>query len=250
MSNFRSWSKLIIVVLILIGHFLWLLLVLFFTAKNDQRGFRIRRKFCLAATRALGVEVKFNGKQAKGPCLYISNHRSLLDPLIQLGYIDTFILSKAEVESYPLLGSGARRTGVLFVERTSEESRKAAIQSIEKLFVSGAPILIYPEGTTNDGVLTAEFRKGTFDLAFRLDIPVVPVMIEYPDASYYYTSGTLIDYFHRIFSKPIKHKVFLQIGTPVMATDKEDLVVKTKQAIDQMIITARKSFRYKGLSEL
>jgi 1-acyl-sn-glycerol-3-phosphate acyltransferase len=243
MSSFRSWSKLIIVVFILLGHFIWLLLVLFFSGKNEQRGFRIRRKFCLAATKALGIVVKLSGEERKGSCLYISNHRSLLDPLIELGYLDTFILSKAEVADYPLLGSGARKTGVLFVERTSEESRKAAIQSIEKLFLSGLPVLIYPEGTTNDGDLTADFRKGTFELAFRLGIPVVPVMIEYPDASYYWTSGSLMDYFHRIFSMPLKHKVIMQIGSPVTATNKEELVLKTKQAIDQMMIEARKSMR-------
>lgn len=219
---------------------MWLLLVLFFSGKNDKRGFRIRRRFCLAATRALGIEVMASGNETEGSCLYISNHRSLLDPLIELGYMDTFILSKAEVENYPLLGSGARKTGVLFVERSSEESRKAAIQSIEKLFLSGLPVLIYPEGTTNDEDLTADFRKGTFELAFRLGIPVVPVMIEYPDASYYWTSGSLMDYFHRIFSKPIKHKVILQIGSPVTATNKEDLVLKTKKAIDQMMIATRK----------
>jgi len=241
MSNFRSWSKLIFAVLILFGHFVWLLLVLFLSGKNDQRGFRIRRNFCLATTKALGIEVMLNGEEKEGPCLYISNHRSLLDPLIELGYINTFILSKAEVANYPLIGSGARKTGVLFVERSNEESRKAAIQSIEKLFLSGLPVLIYPEGTTNAGDLTAEFRKGTFELAFRLGIPVIPVMIEYPDATYYWTSGSLMDYFHRIFSKPIKHKVILHIGSKVIATDKEDLVIKTRQAIDQMIIDARKS---------
>ncbi|MEO7906689.1 MAG: lysophospholipid acyltransferase family protein, partial [Saprospiraceae bacterium] len=160
----------------------------------------------------MGIVVQVHGVEHKGHCLYVSNHRSLLDPLIELGYIDTFILSKAEVANYPLLGSGARRTGVLFVERTSEESRKAAIQSIEKLFSSGSSVLIYPEGTTNGGNLTAEFRKGTIELAFRLGIPVIPVMIEYPDSSYYWTTGSLMDYFHRIFSKPMKHRVNIQIG--------------------------------------
>ena len=240
MSNFRSWSKLIIVAFILSGHFLWLLIVLFLSGKNKQRGFSIRRSFCRSATKALGIKVKLLGEEKKGPCLYISNHRSLLDPLIELGFIDTFILSKAEVKDYPLIGSGAQRTGVLFVERSSEESRKAAIQSIERLFIAGSPVLIYPEGTTNDADLTAEFRKGTFELASRLDIPVIPVMIEYSNATYYYTTGSLMDYFHRIFSKPAKHDVILQIGDPVLANDKEDLVVQTKKTIDQMIIEARK----------
>ncbi len=239
-KQIRPWLKLVVFVFVLIAYLLRLIVGSYIKGKSLKRGFRIRRKFCQAALRTFNLRVQYLGTPKKqGPCLYISNHRSMLDPLVELRILDAFILSKAEVNDYPLLGKGARETGVFFVDRDSDNSRKAALQSIEKLFLSGSHVLIYPEGTTQDGNLTSDFRKGAFDVAFNHNIPVIPVMIEYPDPSYYWTDGSLMDYFKRIFSKPGHHKVTLQIGEEITASDKEGLVQKTKEAIDRMILDAR-----------
>ena len=126
-----------------------------------------------------------------------------------------------------------------FVDRLSDNSRKAALQSIEKLLASGKPILVYPEGTTNGQNLTADFRKGAFEVAYNLNVPVTPIMIEYPGPEYYWTDDTLMEYFKKIFSKRGKHRVVVEIGNEIFAESKEALVTKTKEAIDQMIIKTR-----------
>ncbi len=215
------------------------MLTSFLAGKNQKRGFRIRRHFCKAALRAFNIKVRLAGKQTSDSGLFVSNHRSMLDPLVELSLMDVFILSKAEVGVYPLIGRGAKETGVFFVDRLSDNSRKAALQSIEKLLTSGSPVLIYPEGTTNGGNLTAEFRKGAFEIAFNHHIPVFPVMIEYPDPSYYWTDGSLMDYLKRIFSRPGQHVVIVEIGKVIVADTKDELVNKTKADIDEMILHAR-----------
>ena len=217
------------------------MLVTYTKGKDQKPAFHIRRKFCKAALQALNVKVKFSGKQITGQGLIVSNHRSLLDPLVELSLMDVYILSKAEVGDYPLIGRGAKETGVFFVDRLSDNSRKAALQSIEKLLRRGDPVLIYPEGTTNAGDLTADFRKGTFEIAFNHGVPVIPIMIEYPDRSYYYTDGSLMEYFKKIFSRPGQHNVIVETGNEVKANSAEELVIATRAAIDEMIIHARKS---------
>lgn len=163
----------------------------------------------------------------------------MLDPLIELSWIDTYILSKAEVGDYPLLGRGARETGVVFVHREDQQSRRLALNAIETLLKSQCSVLIYPEGTTHTGDLTGEFRKGAIELAFDLGIPIVPVMIEYPDHTYYWSHEKLLDYFLRIFRAPHRFTVKGKIGSQIICPDRKEIVARTQNEINQMIFQAR-----------
>ena len=168
----------------------------------------------------------------------------MLDPLIQLGYIDAFIVSKAEVGNYPVLGRGAKETGIILVHRHDHNSRRAALDAVEEKLLSGYQVLIYPEATTHGGDLTGEFKKGAIEMAFRKGIPVVPVAIEYPGKDYYWTDGPLLAYFKRIFSSGSSHQVRGIIGFPVQCKSPDTIVEDTRALINQMIIDARsKSLR-------
>lgn len=207
--------------------------------KNPERGFRYRRKFCVAALSILNIRYQQDGHLQPGACLYVSNHRSMLDPLIQLGHIDAFIVSKAEVGNYPVLGRGAKETGIILVHRHDHNSRKAALDAIEEKLLEGYPVLIYPEATTHGGNLTGDFKKGAIEMAFRKGIPIVPVMIEYPDAGYYWTDSSLLSYFKRLFSSGISHEVRGRIGFPLKNESTDTLVEDIRALINAMIIEAR-----------
>jgi 1-acyl-sn-glycerol-3-phosphate acyltransferase len=163
----------------------------------------------------------------------------MLDPLIQLGYMDVFIVSKAEVGSYPVLGRGAKETGIILVHRHDQASRRYALEVIEEKLREGFPVLIYPEGTTFGGDLTGDFRRGAIEMARRIGIPVVPVMIEYPDQSYYWVDDPLLTYFKRILSSPISHKVFGKVGAFIKNDSPTSLVEEIRAAINNMILEVR-----------
>lgn len=204
-----------------------------------QRNFRIRQNFCLSCLKILGIQFHKEGIPFQGACLYVSNHRSMLDPLIELSWLDTYILSKAEVRDYPLLGRGAKETGVVFVDRDNHQSRKNALSGIEFLLTNNCPVLVYPEGTTFNGDLTGEFRKGAIEKAFDLNVPVIPVMIEYPDHSYYWGDEELLAYFLRIFRSGNDIKVEGKIGEQIRSNDKKDIATLTQAAINKMIAEVR-----------
>ncbi len=168
----------------------------------------------------------------------------MLDPLIQLGHIDAYIVSKAEVGNYPVLGRGAKETGIILVHRHDHTSRRAALDAIEEKLLSGFQVLIYPEATTHGGDLTGEFKKGAIEMAFRKGIPIVPVMIEYPDAGYYWTDSSLLSYFKRLFAPRTTHYVSGMIGLPLKSKSPDTIVEDTRALINQMITDARsKSLR-------
>jgi 1-acyl-sn-glycerol-3-phosphate acyltransferase len=239
MKHLRPWIKFSGVFIMLCWYLGQLLVYSAIKGKNTDRGFRYRRKFCSAALAILNIDYQQEGQLQPGACLYVSNHRSMLDPLIQLGYIDAFIVSKAEVGNYPVLGRGARETGIILVHRHDHNSRKAALDAIEEKLLSGYQVLIYPEATTHGGDLTGEFKKGAIEMACRKGIPIVPVMIEYPDAGYYWTDGSLLSYFIRLFTLRTSHHVSGRIGLPMQSESPDTIVEDTRALINQMIIDAR-----------
>lgn len=163
----------------------------------------------------------------------------MLDPLIQLAFFDAFIVSKAEVGSYPILGRGAKETGIILVDRHDHSSRRAALDAIEERLIAGFQVLIYPEGTTYGGDLTGEFRKGAIEMAHQKGIPIIPVMMEYPDAGYYWTDGSLLAYFKRLFSTKGSHQVTGMVGVPMKNASPDTLVKDTRAAIEAMIMEVR-----------
>lgn len=240
-SKLRPWLKLATVFLVLCWYLARLLVINSVKGKDIERGFRFRRKFCRKAVSILNVQYQHSGAFDGGVCLYVSNHRSMLDPLIQLGYIDAFIVSKAEVGNYPVLGRGAKETGIILVHRHDSTSRKYALEAIEEKLRAGLPVLIYPEATTHGGDLTGEFKRGAIEMAHRLEIPIVPVMIEYPDARYYWVDGSLLEYFKNLFAYTHDHKVFGKVGEVMKSNSPESIVEDTRAVINDMILEVRAS---------
>ena len=241
MKNLRPWIKLTAVFIVLCWYLGRLLVLNSVKGKNTERGFRFRRKFCRKAISILNIKYQHTNAYTGGVCLYVSNHRSMLDPLIQLGYMDVFIVSKAEVGSYPVLGRGAKETGIILVHRHDQTSRRYALEAIEEKLREGFPVLIYPEATTYGGDLTGDFKRGAIESARRLNIPVVPVMIEYPDKKYYWVDDPLLTYFKNIFSSPGVHHVKGKVGYEIKSNSPESIVEETRAAIDRMILEARAS---------
>lgn len=119
--------------------------------------------------------------------LWVSNHLSWLDPLALLSLRPASILAKAEVARYPWIGAHARRAGLCFVARENPLSRAASTLSLRQHFRSGQNFLLFPEGTTTQGNQLAPLYEGGLRLAFRMNVPVLPLCLHSPDAHYAWT---------------------------------------------------------------
>jgi len=134
--------------------------------------------------RRLGVEVSLAGPIPDGAQLWVSNHLSWLDPIIFLALRPSGALAKAEVAGYPLLGFGARRAGLRFVDRDDLFSRAAALRGLCRDLQAGQPFLLFPEGTTTAGDRLAPLREGGLRMAYRLGIKLLPFRVAGADAHY------------------------------------------------------------------
>jgi len=167
--------------------------------------------------------------------LVVSNHRSLIDPVIQAAFIDAHIIAKDAVGNLPVIGKGAKMTGIVFVKRERLKSRLAARNATKELLEKEINVLVYAEGTTGTNKTTNGFKPGTFAIATELGIPVVPVAIEYPNKEDFWTSGGMGAQLMRQTGK-WRTKAKLRIGDPIYGTDPKTLMNETKAWIDGNLV--------------
>ena len=201
-----------------------------------ERRFMHRRRWARTSTWLLGIRLdEHTGTISDQPALIISNHRTLLDPVIQAAYLDAYIIAKASVSKLPMISQGARLTGIIFVKRDKLKSRHAARLKSEEVLKSGQNVLVYAEGTTYATQRTGKFKIGTFGIAADLNIPVIPITIEYPEAKDFWFEGSMA---RQIFGQvgAWRTRAKLRIGAPIKNTEAKVLLEQIQSHIDQNLL--------------
>jgi len=143
-------------------------------------------QFCHRAARTLlrlaGLTLDVQGLEnlpADGRCVLVSNHASYLDGLVLVAALPsphTFV-AKRELEHQRIAGRFLKRLGVAFVERFDPKRSVADAQHMTQAAHSGAPLLVFPEGTFVAAPGLLPFRLGGFLAAAHAGVPVVPVTL-------------------------------------------------------------------------
>jgi 1-acyl-sn-glycerol-3-phosphate acyltransferase len=121
------------------------------------------------------------------PLLVVSNHCSYLDIVILGQLMPLAFTPKAEIASWPIIGTLCRLAGCIFIDRRRESTEKNRQRLHVALQEEGTMVSIFPESTTNDGLQMQPFHSAFFSLAeIRLltgeYLPVQPVSIAYHHA--------------------------------------------------------------------
>lgn len=140
----------------------------------------------LRLLKALAVETDLEGPLPAAQ-LWVANHLSWLDPMVLMALRPMGTVGKAEVASYPVLGRGAAKAGLRFVDREDPLSRAAALAAFAADLRAGRPMLLFPEGTTTRGEGLAPLWSGGLRAAHGLGITVLPLRLECSDAHYPWT---------------------------------------------------------------
>jgi 1-acyl-sn-glycerol-3-phosphate acyltransferase len=155
--------------------------------------------------------------------ILMANHRSYVDVMFFRSATPQIYLSKAEVKSWPLIGWGAKALDVVFVDRSSKESRSASRAQLADRVQRGLSPVVFPEGTTVDRGLL-EFNPGMFFTAAELGVPVVPFVMEYSDPKMAWVDDdTFVSHLLKMLTRPAWH-VDLYIGEPVRNSDGTQLL--------------------------
>ena len=111
--------------------------------------------------------------------LFVSNHQSNFDIALFMSYINKpkGYISKAEMNKVPLIRTWMKYIHCVFMDRSNiKQSAKAIVQGVQNLR-AGHSMVIFPEGTRSKGDKMLEFKAGSFKLATKAKVPIVPVTI-------------------------------------------------------------------------
>ncbi len=109
--------------------------------------------------RLLGLQGAGGGQPGDGrPTLFLSNHSSWLDVLVLGGVLEGCFVSKAEVGTWPLIRTVARLGRTVFVSRSRGRTGSEA-DGMQARLAAGDSLILFPEGTSNDGARTLPFRS-------------------------------------------------------------------------------------------
>lgn len=223
-----AFIRIILIVITLFIFVLPLLIVDKLFNISPKSAFRFRRAWVSIAKVILGITVQIKGKPYEGTALYVCNHRSFSDPVIIANYLDAYVIAKAEVADLPLLGKGAEKTGVIYVQRENQESRSSVRLTMVKTLLQGKNVLVFPEGTTNDKKELLAYKKGTFFEAAQNGIPVVPIILEYKSKKDLWSNRGIVKHHFIQFGK-LFTSTKLEIG-PAFSNEDGD---KLREEIEQ-----------------
>lgn len=131
-----------------------------------------------AALFLLGIRQTVQGRLDERSGIVVANHTTWLDifTLNALGRM-TFV-SKDDVAGWPGIGFLAWATGTLFIAR---DPRQARVQQsmIEGRLLGKERLVLFPEGTSTDGLQVLSFKPTLFAPALATGAQVQPISVTY-----------------------------------------------------------------------
>ena len=128
---------------------------------------RFARFYWAALCRLIGLRVRVVGAPARGagqrPVVFASNHSSWLDVLVLGGSLEACFVAKEEVAGWPVVRTVARLGRTVFVSRRARDTGRER-DAMRARLDAGDNLVLFPEGTSNDGSRVLPFRSTFFSI--------------------------------------------------------------------------------------
>jgi 1-acyl-sn-glycerol-3-phosphate acyltransferase len=133
------------------------------------------------ACRIFGFNIVVRGSPSQThPTLFISNHSSYFDIPILGSLFNCSFIAKAEMQTWPVIGSLARLQRSVFVDRKPANVGEHS-NEISGRLAAGDNLVLFAEGTTSDGNRLLPFKSSLFTVAEmappELSLTIQPVSI-------------------------------------------------------------------------
>lgn len=140
----------------------------------------IAQCWCRLCYRAIGIKLQVVGTPVNsGPALLVGNHISYVDILLlgDLMSIPTFV-AKTEVARWPIIGPLSRLVGVIFIRRDHPEEAPRQIATLTARIRAKERLILFPEGTSSDGLDLLPFKSTLLGSAFARDGGVDDIAVQ------------------------------------------------------------------------
>ena len=112
--------------------------------------------------------------------VFVANHQSMFDVWLVYGWLPVIFkwLMKAELRKVPFVGTGCKAAGHIFIDRRSTKAAMESLKEVEKQLVNGVCTVIFPEGTRTLNGEVGRFKRGAFQIAWDLGLPIIPLSLD------------------------------------------------------------------------
>jgi 1-acyl-sn-glycerol-3-phosphate acyltransferase len=119
----------------------------------------------------------------KRPLVIVANHTSYMDIVVLGSVVNGAFVAKSEVASWPGFGVIAKLGRTVFVDRKRTAAVKQRNEIVRRLVTVREPLILFPEGTSNDGNRVLPFKSTLFNVAEKPlegeEVWVQPVSVTY-----------------------------------------------------------------------
>ncbi len=129
------------------------------------------------------IPVKINrNKQLKKnqSYIFVANHQGAFDIFLIYGFIGRNFkwMMKKSLRSIPFVGKACQSAGHIFVDKSGPKKIQETIDQARHSLRDGTSLVVFPEGRRTFTGKMGPFKKGAFQLADELQLPIVPLTID------------------------------------------------------------------------
>ena len=133
--------------------------------------------------RVLLLPIHVEGREHLQPrqsYVFVANHQGPVDIFLIYGYLGRNFkwMMKKALRKMPLVGVACEKARHIFVDKSGPKAIKETIDKARATLQNGTSLVVFPEGSRSFTGHMGLFRKGAFQLADDLQLPVVPVTID------------------------------------------------------------------------
>lgn len=133
--------------------------------------------------RILLLPVHVEGREhidSKQSYVFVANHQGPFDIFLIYGYLGRNFkwMMKKALRKVPMVGYACVKARHIFVDKSGPKAIQETIDGARRTLQGGTSLVVFPEGSRSFTGHMGLFRKGAFQLADDLQLPVVPITID------------------------------------------------------------------------
>lgn len=112
--------------------------------------------------------------------VFVANHQGAFDIFLIYGFLGRNFkwMMKQSLRKMPFIGKTCESAGHIFVDKRGPKAIQHTYENARKVLKGGTSVVVFPEGARSFTGHMGIFRKGAFQLAEELQLPVVPITID------------------------------------------------------------------------
>ena len=130
----------------------------------------------------IGAHIRVQGAENLEPnraYVYMANHCSLVDIPAMFAYMpyQFRVMAKKELFYVPFMGWHLWTAGNFPVDRSDARKTAHSLRKVVEGIRGGKSLAVFPEGTRSADGKLGDFKPGSFKIAVRAGVPIVPIAI-------------------------------------------------------------------------